>query len=292
VPSTGPIILHDLPQLALKHHELSWISSSFSFVAANVYKAHSALSLAFSGWKETIRPLEAKLSCFNELLQQYGVIFKKDGTSSDATVRSELLSYMTLGYCTANTEGSAEACIQFFANLSEFAMQRLPKTVESGVVALENRIRSSLQASGQALVYSASELYGLARSSVAAYNCDDEDLLLDSQRARLALEVSERLCIVIEQCLVDIIRIRHNLRDFFAWLVWEVLCVKAEGTALDSPERQQAILKRPPQGVRDRVAAFLSDAGSLDGLDSGGQVGETERLMGIRLSVCFFMRYC
>ena len=126
-------------------------------------------------------------------------------------------------------------------------MQRLGKTIESGIVSIENRIRSSLKSSGQALVYAASEIYGMARSSIAA--CGSENLLLDSQRARQALEASERLCVVIEQCLVDIIRIRHIFRDFFAWLVWRVLSVKAEGTTVDSSERQHAMQKRPPQAV-------------------------------------------
>jgi len=127
----------------------------------------------------------------------------------------------------------------------------------------------------------------MARSSIAA--CGSENLLLDSQRARQALEASERLCVVIEQCLVDIIRIRHIFRDFFAWLVWRVLSVKAEGTTVDSSERQHAMQKRPPQAVRERVASFLSDAGPRDNPDSGGQASETESLVGLRLSVRFVL---
>ena len=276
-PSTGPIILYDLPQLSLRHYELSWISSSYAFVAANVYKAHSSLNLAASGWKEAIRPLEAKFSLLKDVLRQYGVV--KD--ESNATVRSEMLSYMLLGNCSTNTEGSSEALVQFFANLSEFALQRLAKTVESGVVTAESRLRATVQTSGQALVYAASELYGLARSS-AAYSCDGE-LLLKKDQAKLALHVSERLCIETEKCLADVIRVRHHLRDLFAWMVWVVLCAKADGTALDSPERQQAASKRPPQVVIDRVAAFLSDARSLD--DDSGIRSETERILGIQLSV-------
>ena len=277
VPSTGPMILYDLPQLSLRHYELSWISSSYSFVAANVYMAYSGLNLAASGWKDAIRPLEAKLSSLKELLRQYGIL----SHGSPATVRAELLNYMILGNCSTNIEGSAEALIQFFANLSEFALLRMAKTVESGIASVESRIRSSILSSAQALVYAASELYGLARSS-AGYSCEGEHFLKKHQ-AQQALHVSERLCIMTDQCLADIVRVRHSVRDMFAWMVWEVLCVKAEGTALDSHERKQAISKRPPQVVHNRVAAIFSDARSLE--DPLGKRGETENILGIHLSV-------
>jgi hypothetical protein len=295
------MILHDIPLLTLRHHELSWISSSYCFMAANLYKAYRTVEdISLSQWKDVIQPLENILLSWKELFHQYGVPIKDSTTT---TVRAELLRYLTFGHCTSNyMEGSAEACHQFFANScnihssNEFSrsttttatLPRMAKSIENGLVAMEHRIRSTIQASAQALVYSTSELLGLARST-----CCEDPILLNRFHAQVALEISEQLCIITEHCLVDLLRLRHHIRDIFSWLIGEVSYAKAEDEGADPAVANS---KRPSQTVRNRVTSFLSSAASLEDEEEKEGIGgyETERLLGIPLSVSenvLFMLY-
>jgi hypothetical protein len=281
------MILHDLPIFTLRYHELSWISSSFCFMAANLHKAYRTVEdVSLHQWKDIFQPLEKLLLSWKDLFQQYGVPMK----DSTTTLRAELLRYLTLGQCTSNyMEGSAEACHQFFANYCNInninennntasTLPRMAKSIENGLIAMEHRMRSTVQAASQALLYSTSELFGLARST-----CCEDPALLDCAHAQVAMQISEQLCIITEHCLVDLLRLRHLIRDFFSWLIGEVSYVKAE----EQEGTDQAHSKRPSPTIQKQVASFLSSAASLEG--NQGKEGEgfyeTERLLGINLSV-------
>jgi hypothetical protein len=280
------MILHDLPLFTLRYQELSWISSSYCFMAANLHKAyHTVQDVSLHQWKDIFQPLEKLLLSWKELFQQYGVPIK----DSTTTLRAELLRYLTFGQCTSNyMEGSAEACHQFFANFcgtnpnenntTASTLPRMAKSIENGLIAMEHRIRSTVQAASQALLYSTSELYGLARST-----CCEDPALLNCAHAQRAMQISEQLCILTEHCLVDLLRLRHLLRDFFSWFMGEVSYVKAEEEGTE-----QAHSKRPSPTIRKKVATILVSAASFEG-NQGKEEDEgfyeMERLLGTNLSV-------
>jgi len=281
------MIIHDIPIFTLRYHELSWISSSFCFMAANLHKAYRTVEdVSLHQWKDIFQPLEQLLLSWKDLFQQYGVPMK----DSTTTLRAELLRYLTLGQCTSNyMEGSAEACHQFFANYCNInninennntasTLPRMAKSIENGLMAMEHRIRSTVQAASQALLYSTSELFGLARST-----CCEDPALLNCAHAQVAMQISEQLCIITEHCIVDLLRLRHLIRDFFSWLIGEVSYVKAE----EQEGSDQAHSKRPSPTIQKKVASFLSSAASLEGNQGKEREGfyETERLLGINLSV-------
>ena len=269
-PCSGHCVyLYSTPHLALRQHDLTWISSSFSTISANLLCIHQALQDLPTTWTNIFRPLEAKWSSLKELLDRYGV---------DSL---HLSSVLVVGLGSGSKEGAPEAIVQFLCSLNEHALQRMLKNLESSIASVESTLRRNVVAPAQALVYSASEMLSLSQS-MSCYLHDFPNLLQETVASQ-ALAISETLYQNAELCVRDVVLMHLRIRDLVRWLIWEVLCAKADNTPIDSPEHGNARAKRPPQAVLDRVTHFLHKGDMFESKNPA--LCQTEVIVGLHVSV-------
>eukprot|EP00594_Rhizosolenia_setigera_P006670 CAMPEP_0178952770 /NCGR_PEP_ID=MMETSP0789-20121207/8038_1 /TAXON_ID=3005 /ORGANISM="Rhizosolenia setigera, Strain CCMP 1694" /LENGTH=762 /DNA_ID=CAMNT_0020633935 /DNA_START=285 /DNA_END=2573 /DNA_ORIENTATION=- len=192
----------------------------------------------------------------------------------------------------AGASASTEAVTNFFAtHLNEMGLTRMKNSCELGLASIETLIRRNILASVRALLYAANELNGLAstaravdsyatlsfneemkRDTIVNYEGEEEheqeskndekenNTVLISYTQTIELQKScESLYLTVEYCLSQIVIIRHRLRDFLCWMSYMHANMKAQGTALDSFERENARKKKPPKVVINSLVSFLSE---------------------------------
>lgn len=224
----------------------------------------------------------------------------------------------------ASASASTEAVTNFFAtHLNEMGLTRMKNSCELGLASIETLIRRNILASVRALLYAANELNGLAstaravdsyatlsfneemkRDTIVDYQGEEEHAqeskdddnennnVLISYTQTIELQKScESLYLTVEYCLSHIVIIRHRLRDFLCWMSYMHANMKAQGTALDSFERENARKKKPPKVVINSLVSFLSEeeeAEEVKNDDTTMKRTESELLFGIPILVRFF----
>lgn len=216
--SRDQCILYDLPEIASRNYELNWISSSHCFIGQQLQIAGKTIKSAAKAFKDCLRPLDLKFTALRSLLKDYDVVH-------NASPRSELLGMILTGSSKSNK--SSDSCLrQFFSNnISDQALQRIVKITESGVATIESKLRSSVLTCAHAIFYAASEMYGLAKASIA---WNDSIPLIYHEKALEFQRSAGALCFVTEQCLLELVIFRYRLKDLLRWFSGTAANVKAE----------------------------------------------------------------
>jgi hypothetical protein len=278
---------YSTPVLSRRHHDLSFLSSSYSFVSANLHCISDTIEKVTELWNETFRPMETKWNELSKLLTSYGVVtnstedgkYGQDQKNSTSTIgnvcRTQLRHVLVMGLNGSRAkEGSAASAMsQFLGQLNEHGLMRLLKSLEANLATAEDLIRQSILAPAQALVYHCgSELLGMtmAQCSVSGSGSrcvsgrSQDGHLLDDAVVQQALKISRILYVAAERLVGDIVTIHHRLKDLVRWMVWQIQCVKMQQTSEEEGKNSSSHntnMARPPQAVLDRVVTFLSDRG-------------------------------
>lgn len=278
------LTLYSIPRLYAHRHDLQQLSSSYCFIARQLRTISQGVRTVTTLWKNTFQPLDAKLRVLSDVFRDYGIV----GSSP----RAEIMSFILTGNDEANP-----ALSHFFSNrLNELQTARLSHALETGAASAEATCRRLVSGPAETLVYVASELYGSSRCGGGKRLLGGDDKGDGPCRASSLRRSCERLYLITESCLADIVEFRHRLADFLRWLAGTLAAVKARETAVDSYERENARKKRVGQDVVARVAAFLRRDETLDDdvTTNGGGDGDdddersdTETLLGIRISEYF-----
>jgi hypothetical protein len=201
------------------------------------------------------------------LLQNYGV--------DDQPLGAILKQYILVGH-TSESSSVANAMDQFFTSvqMNDQLLQRMERSLHGSLANVESLARKGLISPTQALCLQVQDLAGLVRFH--ATSSDDSAPLLQA-----LVDASHHLWVSVEALLTSILTSRFRVRDLCGWLRSAGSQVKARGTAPKSVQRENAMKRRVPQAVLERLLAVLNTKKMPD-----KQTGLTEQLLNMTVSVC------
>jgi hypothetical protein len=175
-----------------------------------------------NAWKSSLKPLDTKLQPLQRLLQNYGV--------DDQSLGSVLKRYILVGH-TSDSSSVANAMDQFFTGvqMNDQLLQRMERSLHGSLANVESQARKRLRSPIQVLAFQIQELSGV----IQFHNKPSEAL-------QELLDASQFLWVSVESLLVDIVEARFRVRDFCGYLRHAGSQIKAQGTAAQSVQRENA----------------------------------------------------
>ena len=226
----------------------------------------TSITEVMTAWKSSFKQLDTKLQPLLGLLKNYGV--------DDRPLGAILKQYILVGH-TSDSSSVANAMDQFFTSvqMNDQLLTRMERSLHGSLANVESSARKGLLSPAQAMCLQVQELSGLVR--FYSKNGDPDTL-------SKFVSASEQLWLSIEALLSKIVAGRFQVRDFCAWLRSAGSQIKAQGTALQSVQRENAKTRRVPHAVLERLLKSLNTKVQLE-----RQSNITEQLLNIPVSVGF-----
>ncbi|GFH52388.1 hypothetical protein CTEN210_08864 [Chaetoceros tenuissimus] len=291
--SSMKLSLYHISSLSQHRYNLQFISASYSSITNHFNTMKTGMTEAYNVWNTCLRQLDMKFDQMTNLLKRYGVI-SSDCQNPEDIVRTELLNYILGGHSSRSKE-SSNAMDQFFTNpmMNDLLLVRMFRTLETNVAGVESLLRKKVLAPIRSLVFDAGELNGIVKVMNAERRFETGKsiasniglpALMDSETSARLCEASEILFIISEQCITQMVEIRHRLECMTKWIRGTASQVKARGTALDSAQRENAKKRRVNEHIIRSVADFLSVPLKSTPEELSKKRGSTESMLGILLS--------
>ena len=237
--SPSKLSIYSVPTLSKHRYSLQTISALYSSIQRHVKAIREGVPNVLSSWKNTLRPLDAKLESLQKVLKNYGI---------ETTVSSALSQHIAIG----KSSEYANALEQFFTGvqMNDQLLIRMEKTLHNGLAGVEAVARAALFGAALSLVFDVNEICGL-----------DDNLLPHILDLRLQ---TRHLLFSVEFLLSQIVEARFRLRDLCAWLRSAASEIKAIGTPPDSVQRNNAKKRRVPEQLLHRVSDYFQQEPYLD----------------------------
>uniref|UniRef100_A0A7S3Q2N8 Anaphase-promoting complex subunit 4 n=1 Tax=Chaetoceros debilis TaxID=122233 RepID=A0A7S3Q2N8_9STRA len=305
ISSIPKVVLYNNHYLIAHRYNLQFVSYSYSSITRCLEMMKLGITEGYGAWSTSLRQLDTKFDQLSTLLIKYGVIqqpqeginVSASGDTNGNQMRLELLNYILGGKSSRNAD-SSNAMDQFFTHplMNDQLLTRLFRTLEANVAGLEVLLRKKVLSPVRSLIYDTGELYGMVKTMNAesTYSGDTSEdgvdelpALMDNDTCLRLCQVSEILFIVAEQCVSQVVEIRHRLDCLTKWIRGTASQVKAKGTPMNSVQRENARKRRVPEYITRKVADFVSAPLKSDSSELGKKRGSTEMIMGILLSDYF-----
>lgn len=299
------VVLYNNHNLIAHRYNLQFVSYSYSAITRCLEMMKVGMTEGYGAWSTSLRQLDTKFDQLSTLLIKYGVIQKPQegfngsasGDKNGSQMRLELLNYILGGKSSRNAD-SSNAMDQFFTHplMNDQLLTRLFRTLDANVAGLEVLLRKKVLSPVRSLIYDTGELYGMVKTmnaesvySGGTSNDEGDELpsLIDNDTCLRLCQASEILFIVAEQCVMQVVEIRHRLDCLTKWIRGTASQVKAKGTPMNSVQRENARKRRVPEYIMRKVADFVSAPLRSDPSEVGKKRGSTEMIMGILLSDYF-----
>jgi len=288
------LTIYSVPALSRNRYDLQTIACSYCKMVQHIAVLRNAVPEIAASWKSSLKAVDLKLDGLRKLLSNYGLLQTKKNSSSgdpqagaekedehnyhDDNLRALLVQYILSGH-TRSAPNLSNAIDQFFTSTSmnDQLVQRMERTLTGGISNVETTLRRRLRAPAQALAYEASQLSGLAAHR--------SDLLPVTTTARL-VRAAHACLAQIEHALSLCVEARFRLRDLVAWARSVGATIKARGTAANSVQRQNALKRRVPEVVVQRVLGYLREEAPRVGvlMTTTTGMGTTESVLGLRFA--------
>ena len=319
--STNSLKLHlyTIPSLIPHRYNLQFISYSYGAITSHLKTMKKGMEEAYSAWSTSLRQLDMKFDQLLTLLGKYNVISQSASPQDKVSgMRLELLNYI-LGGHSSRSGDSSNAMDQFFTHplMNDQLLIRLFRSLEANVAGVEGLLRKRVLGPVRSLLYDVGELNGLVKimnakrpyeddygdgdegsidnngeDNEGRYDDQDEDelglpALMDNDTSLRLCEMAGILFTISEQCVSQLVEIRHRQECITKWIRGTSSQVKARGTAADSVQRENARKRRVPEQVLRKVSDFLSTPLNSAPGDLSLKRGSTECILGILLSDYF-----
>lgn len=259
------LTIHSLPEMTRQRYTLQRIGTLSCSLQEHVQAIQTNVQDVAAAWKSSLKPLDLKLDLLTNLLQKYGL---------QGLTTSYFVQYILSGHTRA-APSLAHVMDQYFTNIqmNDQLLQRMEQSLSGAVQNVETQFRKSLWSPAQALLFQANEIVALAMTTTV----HKSNTMLSVELAKQVQEWSARLYMVVEMAMTELVDARFRLRDFVAWLRSVGSQIKANGTALNSVQRQNAKKRRVPDVVVERMLKYLQT-------EQVQAHGVTEVVLGLRFS--------
>jgi hypothetical protein len=220
-----------------------------------------------SSYASSLQPLHAKLDALYSTFQRYSVLPQTAVTADDASelhmTASAGMSQCLVSYVMGTADPTVVSAIEQYFTSAQFNDQLLTRMDQSLSVALAGveSAAKELVAVSQVIVVQTSELLGLELAFTTDFssgNCVGDDGATDRLSAARALFASaSHLVLDMERVLRSVIETRFVIRDWVRWMRSVATTVKARGTPPTAVLHQQAVQRRAPDDLSERILVRL-----------------------------------
>lgn len=249
--------IYSIPAFDTHRYSLQNISALYSSIQSHLKAIEEGIHGVTSAWKNALKPLDMKMDGLSKILENYGI--------PTTNLGSVLNKHIILG----RTWENANALEQFWngVQMNDQLLLRMQKSLHNALAGVETMARSNLLSPVRSLLICVQELHGL-----------DNELLPETLRLSRCTKI---LLFSAEYLVSQILQNRLRIRDFVSWLRSASSTVKAQDTAPDSVQSENARKRRVPQALVERVAdSFQKEDNAI--IDAGTS---TERIVGSHVSV-------
>jgi Anaphase-promoting complex, cyclosome, subunit 4 len=283
--TASTIVITSLPMLCKHRQNYQTIATLYCTTMQHLENIRTNIPEIYATWKSALKPMDLKLDGLQKLLLNYGLIVRLNNDSGDVninksnSVRSLLVQYILSGH-TRDAPTLSNAIDQFFTSvqMNDQLLQRMGLALLSAVAMVETTVRKQLVAPATAFVYEIDQLYGVSV-------CQSD--LLSTETTLQLLHFARQLLLTINATLTTLIEARSRIRNFIAWLRSTGANIKAQGTAANSVQRENAKKRRVQESVVHKLLSYLHERETNhndEHHDSQGYIGLTESILHLQFA--------
>lgn len=243
------LLIYTIPSVSTHRKDMQVLASQYPRIFAIFRSMQANLPEIASAWKISLKPINVKMQALIKVLVDYGCL--SDEPENEAALRHLLVRYIVLG---PQCPELGNAIDQFFTGnqMNDQLVIRMERSLQSALANIQETVRTKIVEPARRLIEECQTIWGLTTTSELFAPCQ----LL----ANYLLESSFQVWTAAQQCQAKLSQDRKRLtEDWVPWLRSIAAQIKANGTAVQSVQRQNAAKRRVGDQVLKRVISYLKE---------------------------------